>query len=172
MLLILHSVQNNSNVRSHRMIYISAVQINSKIPFSNADKLILYSSYTTTTSVSTVWRPYNVFIYFFIRIKHGFSCINSRQAPTEVLKTEAGGRGFQHLPRDLANVNALQNHVRSLLLHKTENICYISRYFLHYFVSPFHRCLSNAIATDYARSRAMQYTSRNGSKSVALLRSY
>ena len=26
--------------------------------------------------------------------------------------------GFQHLPRDLANVNALKNHVRSLLLYK------------------------------------------------------
>ena len=24
------------------------------------------------------------------------------------MKTEAGGRGFQHLPRDLANVNALK----------------------------------------------------------------
>ena len=36
---------------------------------------------------------------------------------------------------------------------KTENICYISRYFLHYFVSPFHRCLANVISTDYARSR-------------------
>ena len=35
-----------------------------------------------------------------------------------MLKTEAEGRGFQHLPRDLANVNALKNHVRSLLLHK------------------------------------------------------
>ena len=50
---------------------------------------------------------------------------------------------------------------------KTENICYISRYFLHYFVSPFHRCLSNAISMDYAHSRAGQYTSHNGSKSVA-----
>ena len=40
-----------------------------------------------------------------------FLCINIRQIPLEVLKTEAGGRGFQHLPRDLANVNAL-NHVR------------------------------------------------------------
>ena len=47
-----------------------------------------------------------------------FSCINIRQVPRKVLKTEAGGRGFQHLPRDLANVNALKNHVRSLLLHK------------------------------------------------------
>ena len=51
-------------------------------------------------------------------IKHGFSYINIRQVPWEVLKTEAEGRGFQHLPRDLANVNALKNHVRSLLLHK------------------------------------------------------
>ena len=53
-----------------------------------------------------------------IGIKHGFACINIRQAPWEVLKTEAGGRGFQHLPRDLANVNALKNHVRSLFLHE------------------------------------------------------
>ena len=55
---------------------------------------------------------------FIIVIKHGFSCINIRQVPSEVLKTEAEGRGFQHLPRDLANVNALKKHVRSLLLHK------------------------------------------------------
>ena len=48
-----------------------------------------------------------------------FSCINIRQVPWEVLKTEAdGGLGFQHLPRDLANINALKKHVRSLLLHK------------------------------------------------------
>ena len=53
-----------------------------------------------------------------IGIKHCFSCINIRQAPWEVLKTEAEGRSFQHLPRDLANVNALKNYVRSLLLHK------------------------------------------------------
>ena len=53
-----------------------------------------------------------------IGIKHGFSCINIRQVPWEVLKIEAEGRGFQHLPRDLANVNALKNHVRSLLLHR------------------------------------------------------
>ena len=35
-----------------------------------------------------------------------------------MLKTEAEGRGFQQLPRDLANVNALENYVWSLLLHK------------------------------------------------------
>ena len=48
---------------------------------------------------------------FNIGIKHGFSCINVCQVPREVLKTEAEGRGFQHLPRDLANVNVLENHV-------------------------------------------------------------
>ena len=40
-----------------------------------------------------------------------FSCINIREVPREVLKTEAGGRGFQHLPRDLANAIALKNIV-------------------------------------------------------------
>ena len=35
-----------------------------------------------------------------------FQCINVRQVPREVLKTAASGLGFQHLPRDLANVNA------------------------------------------------------------------
>ena len=55
---------------------------------------------------------------FTVGIKHGFSCINIRQVPWEVLKTEAEGRGFQHLRRDLANVNALKNHVQSLLLHR------------------------------------------------------
>ena len=61
---------------------------------------------------------WQLFQYYNIGIKHGLSCINIRQVPWEVLKTEAEGRGFQHLPRDLANVNALINHVRSLLLHK------------------------------------------------------
>ena len=96
-----------------------------------------------------------------IGIKHGFSCINIRQVPWEVLKTKAEGRGFQHLPRDLANVNALKTMFDRYYCIKTENICYISRYSLHYFVSPFHRCHANVISTDYARSRAGQYTSRN-----------
>ena len=34
-----------------------------------------------------------------------FQCINIRQVPWEVLKTAASGLGFQHLLRDLANVN-------------------------------------------------------------------
>ena len=58
------------------------------------------------------------FTRYYIGFKHGFSCINFRQVPWEMLKTEAEDRGFEHLPRDLANVNALKNHVRSLLLHK------------------------------------------------------
>ena len=35
-----------------------------------------------------------------------FQYINIRQVPRKVLKTAASGLGFQHLPRDLANVNA------------------------------------------------------------------
>ena len=55
---------------------------------------------------------------------------------------------------------------------ESENICYMSRYFLHYFVSSFHRCLANEISNDYAPSRAGKYTPRNGSKSVAPLCPY
>ena len=49
--------------------------------------------------------------YYNIGIKHGFPCINVCQVTREMLKTEAVGRGFQHLPRDLANVNVLENNV-------------------------------------------------------------
>ena len=42
---------------------------------------------------------------FHIGIEHGFSCINVCQVPREVLKTDAEGRDFQQLARDLANVN-------------------------------------------------------------------
>ena len=38
-----------------------------------------------------------------------FQFINIRQVPREMLKTAASGRGFQHLPRDLVNVNAWKN---------------------------------------------------------------
>ena len=49
----------------------------------------------------------NVFsFYAIITTEHGFQCINIRQVSREVLKTAASGLGFQHLPRDLANVNA------------------------------------------------------------------
>ena len=52
-----------------------------------------------------------------IGMKHGFPFINIRKVPREGLKTEGETRGFQHLPRDLSNVNEWQNHVWSLLLH-------------------------------------------------------
>ena len=50
-------------------------------------------------------------LLFNIGIKHGFPCINVCQVPREMLKTEAVGRGLQHLPRDLANVNVLEINV-------------------------------------------------------------
>ena len=87
------------------------------------------------------------------------------------MKTEAGGHGFQNLPKDLANVNALKTMFHHCYCIKSENICYISRYFLHYFVSSFH-CLTNAISMDYARSRAGHYTVCDGSNSVAPVQPY
>ena len=56
-------------------------------------------------------RHFDIVSKYNIGIKHGFSCINVCQVPREVLKTEAEGRGFQHLPRDLANVTVLENNV-------------------------------------------------------------
>ena len=38
-----------------------------------------------------------------------FQYINVCPVPREMLKTSAYGLGFQHLPRDLANVNAWKN---------------------------------------------------------------
>ena len=111
-------------------------------------------------------------LYYTIGIEHGFSCINVRQVPRKVLKTEAGGRGFQHLPRDLAYVNALKNYVRLQLLHKKWKQFLHFALFLVLFCFAFHRCLANAIPADYARSRAGHYTSRDGSSSVAPVQAY
>ena len=84
-----------------------------------------------------------------ITVEHGFQCINVCQRPREMLKTEAVGRGFQHiprdlanglglqnLPRDLANVNALENNVSSLSLHKfNEILLKFGKYMALYFVT-------------------------------------
>ena len=107
-----------------------------------------------------------------IGIKHGFSCINIRQVPREVLKTRQKAAVFNTSRRTWRMLMRSKTMFDRYYCIKTENICYISRYFLHYFVSPFHRFLANVISTYYARSRAGQYTSRNGSKSVAPVRSY
>ena len=61
-------------------------------------------------------------LFNIIGIKHGFPCINVCQVPRKMLKTEAAGRGFQHLPGDLAIINVLENNVWSLLLHKFNDI--------------------------------------------------
>ena len=191
--------------------------------------------------------------FFTIGVKHGFSYINIRQVPWELLKTQAEGRGFQHLPRpwrmlyirqvpwellktqaegrgfntsqgpgecyifarshgncwkprpkaavstppkdlanviyspgpmgivenpgrrprfstppkDLANVNALKNHVWSLLVHKNWKHLLHFALFLAQFCYAFSPMSRERNFTDYAHYRAGQYTSRNGSKSVA-----
>ena len=44
-----------------------------------------------------------------------FQFTNIRQVPWEVLKTAAFGLGFQHLPRDLVNVNAWKSMFESYI---------------------------------------------------------
>ena len=75
-------------------------------------------------------------------------------------------------PQNFRGYNIIPRHFFWWRGIKNEHICYISRYFLHYFVSPFHRYLANAISTDYARSRAGQYTSCDVSNFVALIQAY
>ena len=108
-----------------------------------------------------------------IGIKHGFSCINFLQVPWEVLETEAEGRGFQHLPRDLANSNALKNHVRSLLLHKKLKIFAKFRVIS---CTILFRLSTDVARTLFPRTILVlgqgQYTSRDGSNSVAQVRAY
>ena len=80
-----------------------------------------------------------------IGIKHDFPFINIREVLREVLKTEGKVRGFQHLPRDLANVNEWQNHVGSLLLHKfNHNTSKIEKMFAHFILQPYHHFLARA----------------------------
>ena len=45
-------------------------------------------------------------LYSIIAIEYDFRCINIREVSWEVLKIAAFGLGFQHLPWNLANVNA------------------------------------------------------------------
>ena len=62
-----------------------------------------------------------------------FQCINIRQFPWEVVKPAAFGLGFQHLPRDLANVNTwktmfdpyigIKDETETLLLYYSEGQC-------------------------------------------------
>ena len=89
------------------------------------------------------WRFFSISVEFFIiGIKHGFSCINIRQVSRKVLKTEAGGRGSPASVFDTSlGTWRTFMHWKTMFDRyyciKTENICYISRYFLRYFVSPF-----------------------------------
>ena len=69
--------------------------------------MILFSNFR----VVVLTKKLHCSLNYIIEIKHVFSCIQLRQVPREVLKAEARGLGFQHLPRDLANLNALKNHV-------------------------------------------------------------
>ena len=98
------------------------------------------------TSLCNVYTP--VFPYTIV-IKHGFSCINICQVPREVLKTEA--MVFNTSQRTWRMLMHWKTMFDSYYCIKSENICYISRYILHFFVSHFHWCLEKVISMDCAR---------------------
>ena len=64
------------------------------------------------------------------RVKHStteplrslFQCIDVYQFQMGILETKDEARNIQHLSMDLANVDALENNVWSLLLHKFDEI--------------------------------------------------
>ena len=72
-----------------------------------------------------------------------FQCINIRQVPVEVLKTEAGGLGFQHLPRDLENVNAWKT-VFDPLINTVNSVCPLFRW-QYPLLQGKHRNLQNSL---------------------------
>ena len=96
----------------------------------------------------------NILLYLYVHaaervfntgIKHDFPFINIRKVPREVLKTDGEALGFQHFPRDLANVSEWQNHVWSLLLHKfNDNTSKIEKMFAHFILQPYHHFLTRA----------------------------
>ena len=77
-----------------------------------------------------------------IGIKHVFPCINIRWVPREVFKTEGTARGFQHRPRNPANVNARKNMSDRYYCIKVSKKLILDRYFdvlfWHYFVLSAH----------------------------------
>ena len=64
----------------------------------------------TVTKYSAIFFPnFNKYFVEFMQKQRSniiFQYINVCPVPWEMLKTSAYGLGFQHLPRDLANVNA------------------------------------------------------------------
>ena len=80
-----------------------------------------------------------------------FQFINIRQVRWEVLKTAAFGLGFQHIPRDLANVNAwktmFDTYIALVSLHLTIPHLFLFRFLgksmLRDCVFSFHFCIVN-----------------------------
>ena len=73
-----------------------------------------------------------------IGIKRDFPFINIRKVLREVLKTMGEARGFQHLPRNLVNVDEWQNHVW-LLLHKSnQNTGKMEKIIAHFILQSYH----------------------------------
>ena len=58
---------------------------------------------------NTALKLFFLYFYAIIAIEHVFPCIIIRWVPRAMLKTSGCALGFQHLPRNPANVNARKN---------------------------------------------------------------
>ena len=96
---------------------------------------------------------------YIIGIKHVFPCINIRWVPREVLKTEGAARGFQHRPRNPANVKARKNMFDRYYCIKVSEKSILERnfdvLFWHYFVLIFFTSAHEDNFHLYPRSRAI-----------------
>ena len=92
-------------------------------------------------------------------IKHVFTCINIRWVPREVLKIEGEARGFQHRPRNPANVNARKSMFDRYYCIKVSKKSILEGYFdvlfWHYFVLIFFTSAREDNFHLYPRSRAI-----------------
>ena len=95
-----------------------------------------------------------------------FQCINIRQVPWEVLKTSAFGLGFQHLPRDLVNVNALKTTFDPYIKYGLEKMNRFSATFTKDLVF----CLASYFPANQALSEEICSTKKGRSQWLSRMR--
>ena len=94
----LHENNNTQNTDHWPILRLLNATSKSEVNVTGEIKIVLIFSFILLILSQNLY----ISFLFTIGIKHCFSCINVCQVRREVLKTEAEGRGSQHLPRDLA----------------------------------------------------------------------
>ena len=96
-----------------------------------------------------------------------FQCINICQVPWEVLRTAAFGLGFQHLPRNLANVNVPNNQILLMLVKYAMSYTILDKKFFHFCIKTL-RC--GYLLGRNRTQRVLQQYTRDSAQTVHLHR--